>query len=205
MTTKVQERRQKLRVALIDAAERNIAAHGLAKLTARTLAQEAGCALGAIYNVFPDLDALVVAVNSRTLSELDRAIAQTVPQPDAGLKAQDIMVGLALTYAQFANQHRNLWLALFDFALQSSQPVPDWHLDEHLRLIGRVVDGLKLIAPNAPDERLQLVARALFSAVHGIVQLAIQGRFLSVPPGELEEQIKLVVRSVTRGLKPELT
>ncbi len=46
-----------LREALVSAAERTVAAQGLSGLRARDLAREAGCAVGAIYTVFPDLDA----------------------------------------------------------------------------------------------------------------------------------------------------
>lgn len=206
MTTKAEERRQILRVSLIEAAERTIVESGMNSLTARALAKEVGCAVGAIYNVFPDLDALVVAVNSRTLQKIDRAIASTVAPPDETMDAiQDFMVGLALTYARFAQEHTNLWLCLFELGMRASGPLPEWHQDEHLRLIERVVDGLRLLAPDAPHDRLRLLARALFSAVHGIVQLGLQERFVSVPHDELEEQIALVVRAVTTGINRELS
>ena len=204
MTTKAEERRQKLRMDLIDAAERTIAAQGLGGLTARGLAKEVGCALGAIYNVFPDLDTLVVSVNSRTLMAIDRTMVQSVPSPSGEAEdVKDFLVGLALAYARFAQENTNLWSSLFEAGMQASVPQPEWHLDEHLRLFERIVDGLRPIAPNAPDDRLWLLARALFSAVHGIVQLGIQERFVAVPEDQLEEQITIVVRSVTRGIRQE--
>src|ERR1700737_1223693 len=63
-----------LRERLIDAAERTIAANGLAGLRARDLAREAGCAVGTIYNVFEHLDELILCVGSRTLAMLDAAL-----------------------------------------------------------------------------------------------------------------------------------
>src|SRR5262249_10067582 len=62
-------RRRKLRDALIAAAERTIEADGLRGLRARDLALRVGCAVGAIYNVFADLDDLVFAVNALTLEQ----------------------------------------------------------------------------------------------------------------------------------------
>src|ERR1700730_18090468 len=67
-------RRESLKESLIAAAERTIVSQGLRSLRARTLADEVGCALGAIYNVFADLDDLVLAVNSRTLAALEREL-----------------------------------------------------------------------------------------------------------------------------------
>ena len=57
MTTTA-ERRQRLKNALISAAERTMATHGLRGLKARALAYKVGCAVGAIYNVVTDLDDL---------------------------------------------------------------------------------------------------------------------------------------------------
>ena len=56
MAGKVAERRKALREDLINIAEATIAREGLSGLKARDLATEAGCALGAIYNVFGDLN-----------------------------------------------------------------------------------------------------------------------------------------------------
>lgn len=71
LAKKTQERREQLRRSLIEIAERRIAEKGYPALTARDVAGEAGCAVGAIYNIFPDMDALVAAVNSRTVARLE--------------------------------------------------------------------------------------------------------------------------------------
>ena len=77
------DRREALRGALIDAAERHIATEGLAALRARDLAADVGCALGAIYLVFPDLGALASAVRERTLARLEAGAAAAAAPPDA--------------------------------------------------------------------------------------------------------------------------
>jgi len=56
MAGKVEARRAALRDALIHHAEIRIERDGLKNLRARDLAKDAGCALGAIYNVFGDLN-----------------------------------------------------------------------------------------------------------------------------------------------------
>ena len=72
-------RRDRLRDALVAAAEDTIAKGGLGEMRARDLAEKAGCAVGAIYNAVEDLDQLVLLVNVRTLAALehDLTTAQT--------------------------------------------------------------------------------------------------------------------------------
>ena len=81
MTTPTKTRRDVLREALIVIAEKQIAAEGMAGLRARDLATEAGCALGAIYNVFPDLTALTLEVNARTFADLGQDVAEALAHP----------------------------------------------------------------------------------------------------------------------------
>src|ERR1700674_29931 len=114
MSTKTAERRQELKDALIDAAERAISGGGLAALRARDLAAEVGCAVGAIYNVFPNLDTLVLEVNARTLRSFERflADAQRTPPRSGESSAVAELVHLALVYLEFAVEHGPRWRAL---------------------------------------------------------------------------------------------
>src|SRR3954454_25251440 len=98
------ERRATLRAALVAAAERAIMQQGLAGLRARALAEEVGCAVGAIYNVVKDLDELVLLVNAKTLAALknalDKATART-KQTDGVDGAIERLVQMALAYLDF--------------------------------------------------------------------------------------------------------
>src|SRR3954471_19900177 len=111
--SKAAERRDKLREALIDAAERTIETHGLRALRARELAAEVGCAVGAIYNVVADLDELIYAVNARTLAALEATFtaAGLEAEPPDGATAR--FVRLALAYLDFAAANGPRWRAVF--------------------------------------------------------------------------------------------
>src|SRR3954452_1362481 len=107
-------RRRKLRDALIHAAERTIDREGLRGMKARELAYKVGCAVGAIYNVFSDLDDLIFAVNALTLEQLEQTLTVaggdgTSPQADA-IKA---LIHLGLAYTDYAAAHTPRWRALF--------------------------------------------------------------------------------------------
>src|SRR5258707_7898404 len=112
--TKAAERRQRLRDALISAAEWTIETHGLSGLKARALAFQVGCAVGAIYNVVTDLDDLIIAVNSRTLAALERDLAAAERASDAAQEAApvDRLVPLGTNYLPVPTAHRVRWGAL---------------------------------------------------------------------------------------------
>lgn len=198
---KTTERRHKLRLELVDAGEMILSKQGLNALTARAVASAVGCSVGAIYNVFEDIDGLIIAVNSRTLAKLDQKISGFVPGGACGLEPEDCLNELAVAYCQFAIEHTNAWSALFEHGERISRKIPDWHMDEHVHLVGHIVKSLRQLQPAISDEDNWQLAGLLFSAVHGVVSLGLQGFFFAVPQRKLEAQVSLLVRATLGGLK----
>jgi AcrR family transcriptional regulator len=200
------ERRQQLGDALIRAAERAIGERGLSGLKARDLAQEVGCAVGAIYNVFADLDELVLRANLRTLAKFEAVIeaspAASKRSGGAGRAEAAIadLIRLAEVYLQFASEHRLAWRALFEHRMAGGRPPPDWYMKEQVRLFRYIEEPLRALQPDLGEEGRSLLARSLFSAVHGIVSLGLDEKLLALPIGVLREQVETVVRALGRGL-----
>jgi AcrR family transcriptional regulator len=200
--SKAAERRDKLRDALIDAAEQTIATDGLRALRARDLAAQVGCAVGAIYNAVADLDELIYAVNARTLAALEQTFtaagdAGTVPSADSAI-AQ--FVRLALAYTDFAAANRPRWHALFGHQPPAGREVPMSYMADQLRLFSYVEKPLQVLMPATTRERRTLLARSLFSAVHGIVVLGLEEKLQLIPLPVLREQVIFLVEAMGRGL-----
>ena len=195
MAGKVAERRAALRDNLIVIAERTIASKGLTALRARDLASEAGCAVGAIYNVFGDLTDLVLAVNARTFHRLGADVAETLA--DAPQDPTEQLVVMAQAYHRFAAQNHLSWRALFDVERAPGEAAPDWYLQEMGQLFTYISDPLAVIFPQRDSQELALLTRALFSSVHGIVLLGLDEASAGVPSDDIDRMIALVLRQIT--------
>src|SRR5215469_5711315 len=200
--TKAAERRQRLRDALISAAEGTIETRGLSGLKARALAFQVGCAVGAIYNVVTDLDDLIIAVNSRTLAALERDLAAAGHLSDAAEEAApvDRLMRLGTAYLAFATAHRERWRALFEHRLPAGKCLPEQYLEDQRRLFRYVEEPLAELQPHLSGERRALVARSLFSAVHGVVILGLEEKLQTVPSEILREQVAFIVSALGRGM-----
>jgi AcrR family transcriptional regulator len=197
------QRREKLRDALIGAAERMIEAHGLAGLRARALALRVGCAVGAIYNVVTDLDDLVIAVNARTLQALERHLREAGAIGDSSAAADQVVARLtpmALAYLDFASRNIQRWRAVFDHRLAEGRELPAWYLEDQRRLFEHIEAPLRTLQPDASAEARLLMARSLFSAVHGLVLLGLEEKLQRIPLPVLREQVTLLVGALGRGL-----
>ena len=136
------KRREDLRERLLDIAEAEVKANGSASLRARSLAVEAGCAVGAIYNVFDDMTGLTLAVNLRTFKRLG------VGHPVAPILDPGLLQGV-----------HSLVGRLGQFPALDKR-IGAWLLRGQLRRVSGLVQGA------ARKARLQL-CRGLEGAFHG--------------------------------------
>jgi AcrR family transcriptional regulator len=201
---KTADRRQALKDVLVTAAERAIASEGLGALRARDLAAEAGCAVGAIYNVVADLDELILLVNSRTFAALERRLVKAVPAdappPAAPAEAMERLATLSLAYMDFAAANTARWRAIFEHRLPVGTDIPEWYAEEQRRLFNYVEGPLRVLQPEASAERIALLARTIVSAVHGIVMLGLEEKLYALSRASLREQVTFVVSAIGRGL-----
>ncbi len=197
MVKKSTQRRKALRDRLVDAAEAQIAQGGIGAIKARDLARIAGCSVGAIYNVFDDLAALVLEVNGRTF----RALGQQVAASQEGMEGcapVDCLTRMSHAYLDFAVANTRLWQALFDVEMSTEMDVPVWYLEELARLFAHIRAPLARRWPERSDSDLELLTRGLFSSVHGIVLLGLQNRISGVPRDKIAAMITTVLQEVCK-------
>jgi hypothetical protein len=107
---------------------------------------------------------------------------------------------LAATYLNFAHANGLRWRAVFDHRLPKGRDVPDWYRASQRRLFGYVEAPLRALQPSASDQRLALLARSLFSAVHGVVELGLDEKLQPLPVDILREQVAVVAAAIGRGV-----
>lgn len=195
MAGKVEARKAALREKLIDLAEVQIEAEGLASLRARELARQAGCAVGAIYTHFEDLNALTLEVNGRTFTRLGAAVGAVVTRGQAQAPNARL-IAMSHAYLAFAGDHPKLWRALFDVEMRSDGPVPEWYGRAMAQLFAYITEPLAEIFPDFDAAELDLMTRTLFSSVHGIVLLGLENRISGVPGEQLKTMIRLLLEQV---------
>jgi AcrR family transcriptional regulator len=188
-------RHQGLRQELIAAAEGVIETQGLEHLRARDLAVQAGCSVGAIYNVFTDLDWLVLEVNANTLRAIGAKMATI-----SGAEPLACLLRLADAYLDYAVDQRRRWDALFNHQMPLDAETPEWFEDVQNEAFSYIEAPLARLRPDLPAPALGLLGRSIFAAVHGMVALGLDKRVGSYGVPVLRSQIGAVVRAIAAGL-----
>lgn len=197
MASKVEKKRADLKKRLTDIAQKRIQNGGIDQIKARELAREAECAVGAIYNVFGDLNELIMAVNGRTFRQLGEHVAAALDATPKDSPVEE-MITMAHAYLDFAIANTQAWKTLFDLEMSTENDVPDWYMSELENLLMLIARPLSQTRPDISQQDIMLMTRGLFSSVHGIVLLGLQKRISAVPVEELKRMISLILNSLSR-------
>ncbi len=193
------DRRQAQLEALITAAEKRICETGMHSLKARDLAADIGISLGGLYNLVPDMDALLLLVSSKTLRRLGEQASEQTGALSMSTRDEAVerLVAVAHTYLDFAKKNLPLWRMIFEVRLDS--PLPEWAAQDQLRLFRHIAEPLAAIMPELDARMLTVRARTLFAAVHGIISIGLEERLIAVPVQKLAAEIAWLTRSACRA------
>lgn len=170
MPRRMPKSHEDLRRAAVAAAHALVAAEGLPGLTVRRVAETIGCSIGTIYNLFLDLDDLIIHVAAEVLDDMHRALFGTPGPADPVERLRD----LAQRYLAFAIAHPKLWSMLFEHSA-GDRPLPDWHVARIERLV-REVQVTAAAALDGSGADVKASVDVLWASVHGIAALALRGK-----------------------------
>jgi AcrR family transcriptional regulator len=190
-----EQKKSKRRALMLAIARDIIASKGLRLLKVRDVAETADCSIGSIYNEFGDFDGLILAVNRETVQALTARLT-AVPADDPIQQLH----GLAATYLEFFSQHANLLRSLYEHRMEDDRPFPEDILLLVMRAFALMHQPLVRVLPDRDPKDIAMLARLMFSAVHGIISLGLEERMVAVPPDNLRQQVAKFVDTHLIGL-----
>ena len=174
---------------------------GYARFSAREVAKRIGYSIGTIYNVFGSLDALLVAINSRTFTLWAAWLHDRLAQSETA--GEDRIAVLVAGYFDFAARNPNLWMAIYDHRLPRGTEMPDSSRRKRARLTGIVEEEIvRVLSADARDQAPAL-ARSLVAVVHGHCEFALNGTFALLGEEQPEQAALARVREALAGAGAE--
>lgn len=160
--------RDELYELVLAAARRIVENEGLRGLTARNVAVAVGYSPGTLYNLFENLDDLIVHLNGRTLDHLGQRLAalELSGEPEADVLA------LLDCYLAFETENQHLWNVLFEHKGPAGAVLSDWYIAKVGRVLGVLEDALSPLFRGDAGDGKRLAARTLWASLHGITSLS---------------------------------
>lgn len=183
-----------LRRSLIEEAVRTIQAHGVEHLTLRSVGERLGVSRTALYRHFSGKQALLTAVGREGFVTLGAALTAARERHGRGRAGFEAM---GEAYVRFAVTHPSHYRVMFGRFLESCAKDIDF-IAAATAAFDVLVDSIveQQQAGIVREDDPQLVARFIWSVVHGTAMLAIDGQLRDV-----DEQGEALNRYATERLR----
>jgi len=188
--------REELYELAMQAARRIVEVDGFRGLTARNVADAIGYSPGTLYNVFENLDDMIVHLNGRTLDELHAALAFASLKGDP---TSDIRLLLDV-YLGYLEKHPHLWKMLFEFSLPDGRELPDWYELKVSKVLGLVEKALAPLFTADEVQEKRNAASVLWAGLHGICSLSDTGKLQVVTTQSVPDMAESLTTNFIAGL-----
>lgn len=164
---------EELRELILGATRRVVEADGICQPSAREIARAIGYAPGTLYNMFQNLDEILLHVEARIFDELDARLATDL----AGVEPRDAIRQFAETYVSFACENPRLWALINQHHPEPSLQIPAWYLERSCAPLNRLETVLARSRTTNDATEISRNARLIWTTLHGLVQVGMTGKF----------------------------
>ena len=141
-------------------------------LTARNVADAMGYSPGTLYNLFENLDDLIIHLNGRLLDEMHDDLAGISVDGDPRQNLRRLID----VYLHFIDERANLWSLVLEHSLPEGQSVPNWYNRKVEKVLSILEAALSPAFPSEDKDGPKRSARVLWASLHGIWSLASSGK-----------------------------
>lgn len=187
---------EELRQRILEAAQNIIEREGLFGLSAREIARSIGYSPGTLYNIFENLDDVLLTLQTQMMASLVD-VMKAVPTAETPQLTID---ALAHAYVDFALDNKRMWNLLFTHYLPSEMAAPV-ALIENVNIVSSIVESA--IAPlmaKAGKLEIEVAAKALWAGVHGVTAIAVTDKGPTLNSATAHAFARQLVTTYTRGL-----
>ena len=160
--------REQLKEMSLKAAKRLIIEKGHKDFSVRAVAKEIGYSVGTMYQVFKNIDDLIVHVNSETLDEMQAYLTERLS------RSVNPSLDMAVGYFEFAHANDNLWLTVFEHKYSGKFKLPEWYKEklQAMFLFAEKVFSSK--NDELRDSRKKTIS--IWASIHGVTILSVNGK-----------------------------
>lgn len=186
-----------LRRALLDEALATIRAEGIDGLTLREIGARVGVSRTALYRHFADKRALLAAVATEGFRTLRQ---QLVTAWEEGGRGRAAFESMGVAYVRFAVANPSYYRVMFGGSVDSNASEPELAA-EAAGAFQALVDALAALQRDAimRAEDTVKMARFVWSVVHGVAMLSIDGQLRE--PAAIEELLGYALERLRTGIQ----
>jgi AcrR family transcriptional regulator len=186
-----------LRELIIEATTAIVEQVGLEGLSAREIAKRVGYSPGTLYNVFENLDDLLLIIEARLLDELGGRLTNMDSSGAPGERLRHL-VG---AYFAFTQERPKLWNLLNEHRMPAGREVPEWYQAKVENLLVPFEQALSPLLADTDAAAQKRHARTLWASVHGMTSLSTADKLSNITAHAGRSLIEDLVSTYLDGLQ----
>ena len=189
--------RKSVRTAILDAARRLYFAHGAGGVSARKIAQAAGCSATALYLYYRNIDDLLEHLRM----EGHALLAGRLRGVDPALPAIEQVRAMGRAYFDFGVKHPHYYGLMF--SLRSTETPRREAVQREMQTLMLLRDVVRRGMDRGEirqDVDVMVATNALWAQIHGLTALAVSRLLMETAPGQQGEVLAAVLDGTTRWL-----
>lgn len=187
---------EELRQLILEASKTIIETQGLQGLSAREIARLIGYSPGTLYNIFENLDDVLLTLQAQLLANVIKAL-EDAPTDSSPEKRIDV---LAQAFLQFALSNRHMWNVLSAHYPDAGVMIPPGLHDRINAIVKIVAEALAPVMKTATSADVDLAARALWGGVHGLTSIAVTSKGPTMSASNAELYVRTLTSTFVKGL-----
>lgn len=170
---------------IIDSAYGLIEKHGVSHISTRKIATEIGYSVGTLYNVYQNINDILIHINSRTMDIFKTKLEGALMISDS----KEQVNRLAKVYLDFSVTNFHLWSLLFEYRFPQDHVAPKWYKTKINSVYMVLHEALLKQFPNLDESECNDAMLVIWSGIHGICALHLKGKLDKVAAKSAETLI----------------
>lgn len=182
-------KREILKNKIIESAHLIVIKNGYENLTARNIANHAGCAVGSLYSAYENIDEIVFNINNNTLNNLYLHLLDSIDIKE-----------LILRYVKFSISNANEWDLLLRYNMQDKTKITEQY-KKTIDNIFKLVQKKLAVYNNLSATEIPHLARVIWSGVHGLCSLHYRDKLSITNSGNISDLVDYYISFIINGIE----
>ncbi len=171
--------------------------NGREALRMRDLAKLSDCSVGTVYNLYENLNEIILRLNVRSLDQMYGALHQEMRKEiEVGSDIHNVFQKMGKVYISFGLRHPKLWRSLFESV--PIEPMPDWYKEKAQNGLYVIEAAVQKKFGLSEGEANQLV-NFFWAAMHGMTSILINRKMEALNESATEAFVTSYIDHCLRG------
>ena len=199
MARRSDHNRDELKELALNAAHEIVVKEGYRELSARKIASKIGYTAGTLYNLFSDLNELVLHMNAKTLDSFYETLEHEV---QSAKNKEQAIYKTGKCYVDFSHKNYQLWNMLFEHHVPRPKgaKLPAWYEKKMYKPFS-VLENALLPYVKGNKGKCSHYTKVLWAGLHGICILSISGKLATTGSESAHSLANSLIKTFILGLK----